>query len=305
MILETLVFIIIGSFASGNYIQRPVYNRPLYPPPQPPPLTNFQPPYQQPHYVNYPLPQQRPVPIPLPSNPVPIHQLIYHLTTPIYKTPIDVVLKGGKCIDRTPHPQNPHQYISCLPDGDYVIMDCPDGLVFNKYLDRCDYNANEISPCVSQPCSHGGRCVELPDHKYKCECLKGFNGDNCEIAPDICAMNPCGPNGECHSMPVNSPIPFYCTCFDDRLYGLGCNRNSKPNPCHLSELSESYFKVSIDPALFIHCDGTRLHMKFCPRPLVFSTRDNVCDWESHEHSNPQSQSNTQPEQKYQNNNNLY
>ena len=225
------------------------------------------------------------IPRHLPSRPVHYSsQSGYHLTTPVYKVPLNVLLNGQKCVDRMPHPLNRHQYISCLSDNDYVIMDCPMGLVFNKYLDRCDYNANEISACASQPCTHGGKCIDLANYKYRCECPKGYNGDKCEISPDVCAANPCGLNGVCHTMPAHSPIPYYCTCFNDKFYGLTCSKHSLPNPCAHSEATESFFSTKFDPSLFIHCDGHNLFLKACPKPLVFSTRDKICDWQSHDKS---------------------
>lgn len=161
-------------------------------------------------------------------------------------------------------------------------MDCPDNLVFNKYLDRCDYNQLQYSPCVTAPCLHGGRCVDLPNFEYKCECLAGFSGEKCENAPDICALNPCGSNGKCHTMPANSPIPFYCTCFNEHMFGLGCSRNVEVNPCTNSDSEEAYFKTKLDPSLFIHCSGKVMHMKFCSRPLVFSSTHNICEWDRHD-----------------------
>ncbi|RNA10389.1 slit -like protein [Brachionus plicatilis] len=220
---------------------------------------------------------------PLLFRPKTIHRTPFtypHLTTPVYKTPIHVLLNGQKCIDRMPHPLNRNQYISCLSDNDYVIMDCPQGLVFNKYLDRCDYHANEMSPCASQPCAHAAKCIDLPNHKYKCECPKGYSGEKCQISPDICATNPCGLHGQCHTMTAHSPIPYYCTCFNDKFYGLTCSKHSALNPCVSSDSTEAYFKTKFDPSLFIHCDGHTLFLKACPKPLVFSTRDNICDWES-------------------------
>jgi hypothetical protein len=66
---------------------------------------------------------------------------------------IEKKLKGQPCNDRIAHPSNPNKFIVCLGDGDYSIMDCPDSLVYNKFLDRCDYSLEPppldapLTPC--------------------------------------------------------------------------------------------------------------------------------------------------------------
>ena len=37
----------------------------------------------------------------------------------------------------------------------------------------------EILECASSPCQFGGRCEDLING-YKCHCMAGFEGDNCE-----------------------------------------------------------------------------------------------------------------------------
>lgn len=192
--------------------------------------------------------------------------------------------KGAKCDERAPHPTNTHQFIICFENGDYTIMDCPNNLVFNKFLDRCDYNLNEQSKCANSPCSHGGKCIDLPNSEYKCECSAGYSGERCEKTPDVCVHKPCGPHGKCHSLPPTSPLPYYCTCFSDHMFGLGCNRNSEVNPCNNADTEESFFSTKLDPSMYIHCDGKHLNVQFCSRPLVFSTITNTCDWETKEAS---------------------
>ena len=80
-----------------------------------------------------------------------------------------------------PHPTMPTKFIMCLPDGDFVIMDCPDDLVFNKYLDRCDYDANPVnSGCFSNPCKNNGQCNDLGNLEFTCQCQDGYSGLFCE-----------------------------------------------------------------------------------------------------------------------------
>lgn len=176
------------------------------------------------------------------------------------------------------HPFNRHQFIVCLPDGHISVMDCPENLVFNRYLDRCDYNDDPITGCSSQPCLYGSTCVDMPDDfDYRCVCLPGFSGTHCEQAPDVCSLQPCGTAGRCHAMSAGSPIPYYCSCFDDQAFGLGCEpRRLERNPCSLSPSHESYYLTRLGQALFVQCDDRKMHLKFCSRPLVFSFQAQAC-----------------------------
>ena len=38
-----------------------------------------------------------------------------------------------------------------------------------------------IDPCVSDPCVHSSSCVSTSPGEYKCTCLPGYNGTNCDI----------------------------------------------------------------------------------------------------------------------------
>lgn len=158
-------------------------------------------------------------------------------------------------------------------------MDCPDNLVFNRFLDRCDYNSDPITPCSSQPCQYGATCVELTDSEYRCVCLPGFSGTHCEQAPDVCALQPCGAKGRCRAMPAGSPIPYYCLCFDEQGFGLGCEpRQLERNPCMagVGGWHDEFFLTRMDHALFIQCEDSQIHMRFCARPLVFSVEHRAC-----------------------------
>ena len=182
-------------------------------------------------------------------------------------------------IDRLPNPKNPNQFIICLEDSEFTIMDCPEGLVFNQYLDRCDYNSESISSgCESSPCLFGGKCEDLDNYEYKCECPEGFSGLNCEKTPDFCASNPCGANGVCHSLPYDSPVPYYCSCFNNQAYGTNCNEDSERNPCLDDETEMEVFKSEIDDTMYVHCNDQKMYLKYCPKPLVFSEEHQACEW---------------------------
>ena len=160
-------------------------------------------------------------------------------------------------------------------------MDCPDSLVYNRYSDRCDYNADPLySGCESNPCKNNGKCVDVTTLSYKCECQHGYTGLVCENAPDYCVSNPCGSNGVCHLLPFNSPFPFYCTCFNEQTFGLDCSQNNNErNPCSSdTEYPTDFYATKLNPTMFVHCDGKNLNLKSCASPLVYSVVDKRCEW---------------------------
>lgn len=57
------------------------------------------------------------------------------------------------------------------------------------------------------PCMNGATCLDDVD-SFKCLCVRGFDGELCEIEIDECQSNPCQ-NGAICSNYVNS---YSCTC---------------------------------------------------------------------------------------------
>jgi hypothetical protein len=158
-------------------------------------------------------------------------------------------------------------------------MDCPGNLVYNKYLDRCDYSLDmPTSPCLSNPCKNGGRCFDLSNFDYFCECTFGHSGKSCDGSPDYCSTNPCGQNGKCNLLPGNSPIPFYCTCFGGNYYGTSCDSNNLEfSPCSQSPVDVLH-STRLHPSLYVQCDGASLFVKMCSSSTVFSPITGRCDW---------------------------
>ncbi len=199
---------------------------------------------------------------------------------PITPDTIDMICRNRSFSDRVPHPEDNHKFILCLKNGHYTVMSCPDRLVFNIYLDRCDETNEPLSSgCDSMPCQYGAKCINLANDAYKCECPPGYFGINCERAPDPCASNPCGNDGFCHSMPNSSPIPYYCTCHDQRAFGMSCDASSEKNPCinNDDESVGTIFQTKIDPNVYVHCHDHRIHLKYCIRKMV-QTDDHECIW---------------------------
>lgn len=49
----------------------------------------------------------------------------------------------------------------------------------------------DIDECLSQPCQHGGSCIQPTINMYRCMCTPGYTGTNCEQIINNCASNPC------------------------------------------------------------------------------------------------------------------
>ncbi|XP_056139101.1 protein jagged-1b [Lampris incognitus] len=80
------------------------------------------------------------------------------------------------------------------------------------------------SPCDSDPCLHGGQCVENDGQTLTCNCPVGFSGSFCEIVLDLCNPSPCQQGVPC----VSSEGRYTCACPD------GYNGNvcmSLKDPC--------------------------------------------------------------------------
>jgi hypothetical protein len=70
-----------------------------------------------------------------------------------------------------------------------------------------------INECDEKPCLNGGKCVDLGDvkhgeHYYKCVCLPGFTGKNCETNINECDPSPCLNGGNC----VDGVNDYTCKC---------------------------------------------------------------------------------------------
>lgn len=59
-----------------------------------------------------------------------------------------------------------------------------------------DFCEINIDECQSNPCEHGARCIDKVND-YQCNCFMGFTGKNCEIDINECESNPCQYNGTC------------------------------------------------------------------------------------------------------------
>jgi hypothetical protein len=61
------------------------------------------------------------------------------------------------------------------------------------YGPQCQYNTLDL--CTTQPCLHGGTCVNGNATSFVCQCPTGYGGATCSVSP--CDSNPCPVNAPC------------------------------------------------------------------------------------------------------------
>ncbi|XP_033732273.1 uncharacterized protein LOC117321797 isoform X2 [Pecten maximus] len=95
---------------------------------------------------------------------------------------------GGSCV-----PNNFHSY-TCSCTDNFFGSDC----------------SVQLLRCASLPCYNNGICSEDPaNNSYKCTCLTGSGGVNCEVdLPSECTPNPCQNGGKCKNL-IND---YQCLC---------------------------------------------------------------------------------------------
>ena len=79
--------------------------------------------------------------------------------------------------------------------------------------------------CASNPCLYGATCKD-GDNGYTCHCPPGFDGFDCSVRTDVCAVMPCGATGTCFDDVLNNPI---CIC--NRGYEAGAGFENICNCC--------------------------------------------------------------------------
>ncbi|XP_026161425.1 neurocan core protein [Mastacembelus armatus] len=81
--------------------------------------------------------------------------------------------------------------------------------------------AVENNPCQTNPCLHGGSCLQEGDG-YSCYCPQGFSGESCEIDIDDCQSNPCQNGGTC----IDEINSFVCLCLPS-YGGATCEKDTE------------------------------------------------------------------------------
>ncbi|CAC5395628.1 NOTCH1 [Mytilus coruscus] len=70
----------------------------------------------------------------------------------------------------------------------------------------CGSNGSVNHPCSQNPCSNGGKCLELAKD-FQCVCTFGFIGERCQYT-DHCSSSPCKNGGSCSS----NILGHVCNC---------------------------------------------------------------------------------------------
>lgn len=76
-----------------------------------------------------------------------------------------------------------------------------------------------MNDCEENPCANDGTCVDLVDG-YKCNCLPGFEGKNCQHMTDDCKSDPCLNGATC----LDELDGYVCKCRPG-FVGLQCEGN--------------------------------------------------------------------------------
>jgi hypothetical protein len=86
----------------------------------------------------------------------------------------------------------------------------------------------DVLECASAPCLHDGTCIEpIPGH-YKCQCRRGYTGENCEVevTHSPCDSAPCENGGACTETTIGAGshtlASYKCTCMAGYA-GMLCN----------------------------------------------------------------------------------
>lgn len=106
---------------------------------------------------------------------------------------------------------------------------------------------SEINECDSNPCQSYGSCTDLIAD-FRCTCIPGFSGKQCEVNIDECASIPCLNNATCKDQ-IND---FACDCIPG-FTGKTCDQEvdeCESNPCLNNSTCEDFvntFKCHCEP----------------------------------------------------------
>jgi len=172
---------------------------------------------------------------------------------------------------------NGRRYVVCTADGKGSEQWCPQGLLFNNDLQRCERRSGPLPDlCVSQPCLNGGQCTtELSS--YKCACPAGFDGKNCELDGRVCqTQRPCGtaPDTRCQSFRFEAALEYICIFRNGKAYGFNAQQ-IQPSPCTGMDGAQS---LAITDKGFIMCDGEQMFIESCPGGTGWDRGHEACVW---------------------------
>lgn len=86
----------------------------------------------------------------------------------------------------------------------------------------------DVLECASGPCLHDGTCIEPIPGYYKCQCRRGYTGENCEVevTQSPCDSAPCDNGGACMETTIGAGshtlASYKCKCLAGYA-GMLCN----------------------------------------------------------------------------------
>ncbi|KAF8568462.1 hypothetical protein P879_00843 [Paragonimus westermani] len=130
--------------------------------------------------------------------------------------------------------------------------------------------AAKCLPCLINPCSNAGRCLERGQLSYTCECKAPFHGSKCQLQENVCSVNPCQNGGTCEitlytgSYKCTCPKGFRGSTCAERIDSCVQNYCQNGGTC---EIVGSDYRC--------HCPP-EFHGKICQHELIFCQDLNPC-----------------------------
>jgi len=123
-----------------------------------------------------------------------------------------------------------------------------EGVVFfsvsrNGLTDGTTLNFTYYEACCSNPCQNGGTCQEDKNEgTSSCDCLPGYEGENCETEKPSCTSNLCENGGTCE----DTAYGFNCQCAD----GFEGDTCSQASNCTTFFLDTYCYETTADESIF-------------------------------------------------------
>ncbi|XP_029013106.1 basement membrane-specific heparan sulfate proteoglycan core protein isoform X4 [Betta splendens] len=131
--------------------------------------------------------------------------------------------------------------------------------VIFKDLDRSSTGVTNCPTCKDKPCQNNGSCEVSESSLYKCSCLKGFTGSNCQHHSSLhCHSEACGPDATCINRP--NGLGYDCRCHLGK-FGDKCMAGELVTTPQFDG-EESY--IAYPPLTNIH-DDLRVELEFKPQ----------------------------------------
>jgi hypothetical protein len=192
-------------------------------------------------------------------------------------TPADILCRGQRAETVIPLEQG-HRFVVCLDESKGVEQQCPRGLRYHVESRRCERKLGPLeSPCASQPCLNGGKCVQTDFSSYQCQCTSGFDGKTCELDARICqTQQPCGqsPDSRCQSFRWGAALQYICIFQNEFAYGLNPQQIT-PAPC---KGIDGPHPLAVSQKGFVVCDGERMFIESCPGGTIWDDLNKACVW---------------------------